>query len=148
MKPKWVLCLVFFGLLLSCDSDDYPNADIPSVVINKFRASYPEASEVKWEQVKDHYEVEFELDGNDTKVRIQTSGDIIAEKLDINYEELPEKVISSLEKEFGKKKIEDPEMITSEEKTYYQVEIASFFFDKELVIDELGVKITSVPYWD
>lgn len=148
MKPKWVLYLLLSGVLLSCDSDDYPNADIPSVAINHFRASYPEASEVNWEQVKDHYEVDFELYGRDTKVQIQTSGDIIQEKQEIPYEELPPEVKSSLEKEFGKKRIEDPEMITAGERRYYQMEIAGFFFDKEMVVDKQGVKITSVPYWD
>ncbi|MDX1603347.1 MAG: hypothetical protein R3209_09755, partial [Salinimicrobium sediminis] len=91
---------------------------------------------------------DFELYGRDTKVQIQTSGDIIQEKQEIPYEELPPEVKSSLEKEFGKKRIEDPEMITAGERRYYQMEIAGFFFDKEMVVDKQGVKITSVPYWD
>ena len=148
MNLKWALPLILFGLFLSCDADDYPNADIPSVVLNEFRSSYPEASEVEWEQVKDLYEVDFELGGKDAKAMFQISGDILREKQDINLKALPREVIESLEKEFGKGKIEDPEMVISKDQRYYQVEISKFLFNKEMVIDEQGVNLTSVSFWN
>lgn len=148
MKALRILAFVICVLLLSCDSDDYPTADIPSVVLNKFRSSYPEASEVDWKQIRDGYEVDFKLNEKDAEVRIDISGDILKEKQEIKFPELPEGVLAALEEDYGREKLEDPQLIRAGDSIYYQVEIANFLFDKELVIDEKGMEMTSVPYWD
>lgn len=148
MKLKWILPLLCCGLLFSCDQDDYPNADIPSVVLNKFRSNYPEASDIEWQQINGNYEVDFEVHGTDGKLLIEASGDILKNKQEISLEMLPRPVIYVLEEEFGKEKIDDPEVVTTKDISYYQVAISQFIFDKELVIDEQGVIMDSVSYWD
>lgn len=134
--------------LLSCDSDDYPYSDIPSVVLNHFRAEFPHAAEVQFRNSNGQYEVEFELDGREHEVLISPTGMLLKEKMTISRDELPAPVLHTLKNEFSEKDLEDPELIREEEKVFYQVQVDRFFTDEKIVIDKTGKLEPSVEFWD
>lgn len=148
MFVRWIIPAVFFALLVACNDDDYPNASIPSVALNKFRAVQPDAKDVSWKKVGEDYEVDFEVEEVEMKLLISTSGEILRQKREIEVKDLPPQVLQLLDREFGKEKIEDPEKITAGEISYYQVEIDRLFFDREVVVDENGNLMDSVSFWD
>lgn len=142
----------FFGLLcfaiISCNDDDYPYADVPSVALNKFLAVYPDAKDVSWKQVAEDYEVDFEVEDVEMKALISTSGELLRQKTEIDISDLPAPVMQVLNDQFGREKIDNPEKVTAGEQTFYQVEIERFFLDDEIVIDENGNLMETKTYWD
>ena len=141
-------CLIFAGLLLlSCDSDDYPHSEIPSVVLNKLRAEYPDAKNAEFSEVGENYEVEFEINGKDSKVLINASGNILKEKKEISWNDLPVEVRETLQTEYKVENIEDTEQVTSGGKIYYQAEVGRFLVDEEVALDKTGKRDTKINYW-
>ena len=132
---------------MSCDNDDYPHSEIPSVVLNEFRAEYPEASDADFSQAAENYEVDFEVKGRDYKVLINASGSILKEKKEISLNELPPKVRETLQKEFEVENIEDPEKVTTAGKVHYQAEVRRFFLNEEIALDKTGKRDKMLNYW-
>lgn len=144
-----LLYTVFFcALFISCDDDDYPYANLPSVVLNGFRAEFSDAKDIEFKKTGEHYEVEFEIDQDDAAAMLDSTGTILKERREVSWKDLPSQIQISLDSEFGKEKIEDPEIITVGDKVYYQVQIQQFLMDKKLVFDANGKPDASLEYWD
>jgi len=135
------------ALLLSCDSDDYPYAEVPSVVLNEFRTQYPDAADAEFKQDAKGYEVDFDLEGKDYSAVIDASGNILKEKKEIVWDELPSQVQHSLQKKYGQKKIEDPERVKLGQEIYYQVEVDRFFRDDRILLNKAGRLNPNLDYW-
>lgn len=133
--------------LLSCDNDDYPYADIPSVVLNEFWSHFPDAKDVDFNKIGEDYEVDFELNGNDAGAVITAEGIVIREKKEISFDELPAAVQEALN-DLEKNKPGDIEVIQLPEDTYYQIELKRFWFDKKIVFDKTGEENKTLKYWD
>ena len=139
--------MILMGMLLfSCDNDDYPHAEIPSVVLNEFWSHFPKASDVEFAKTGDDYMVDFEWNGNDAGVVIAPAGVVIKEKMEISFEELPAGVKQALGK-FRKNKIGDIEIVKINDNTFYQVEIKQFWLDKRIVLDTTGKEENKLSYW-
>lgn len=147
VKAYHLFIFLLSGLLLSCDNDDYPYSKVPSVVLNKLRVEYPNAREVDFELQNENYEAEFEIEGDDYNVLIDPLGNIIAEKTEITWEALPAEVQQKLENEFGRNKIEDPELVKIGEEIHFQVEVKRFLIDDKLVLNESGNQAKDLSYW-
>ena len=50
---------------LSCDSDDYPHTEVPSVILNKFWIHFPNATDVEFTKSGEIFEVEFEYEDDE-----------------------------------------------------------------------------------
>lgn len=147
MNFRNLFVLLVSLLLLSCDSDDYPYAEVPSVVLNEFWAQYPRAQDAEFSHKVGGYEVDFELNGKDHSAVIDPSGRILKEKKEIAWKELPAKVQQALQKEYGEKKIEDPEWVKLGEEILYQVEVKRFFRDERIVLNTAGKPDPDLNYW-
>ena len=134
-------------VMFSCDDDDYPYAEVPSVVLNEFWTQYPDGTDADFNMVGEDYEVDFEIDGNDHSAVISTSGNILNEKKEIAWDELPPEVQQTLQKEYGEKKIEDPEWVKMGQEIYYQAEVSRFFLDKNIVLNAAGKIEPDQVYW-
>ncbi|WP_423819723.1 PepSY-like domain-containing protein [Salinimicrobium sp. TIG7-5_MAKvit] len=145
LRSLFLLLLSIF--LLSCDNDDYPYAKVPSVVRNAFWTQYPDATDAKFIQLDENYEVEFEIDEEDGSAVISPSGNIVKEKREIEWNDLPAEVQETLRKTYGQKKIEDPERVRIGEEIHYQVEVSRFFIDDEIVLTAAGKIDTNLNYW-
>ncbi len=134
-------------MLLSCDDDDYPYAEVPSVVLNEFWAEYPKATDAEFNQVGETYEVEFEIGDNDHKALFDSSGSILKRKWEIPWSALPPAVQETLQQKYGEKDIKDPEVVRTGKETYYQAEVSRFFSNEEVVLNEAGKTDTTLIYW-
>lgn len=136
------------ALLISCDNDDYPYSEVPSVVLNSFRTQFPNATDVEFKKLDGHYEVEFETNQDDAGAIIDSGGTVLEVRREVSWNDLPVEVRNNLDKEFGKKKIEDPEIITAGDQMFFQVQIKRFLTDKKVVLDRRGKPNPSLDYWD
>ena len=142
------LFLLLTGILLwSCDNDDYPYAKVPSVVRNEFWTQYPDATDAVFIELGENYEVDFEINGEDAAAVISTSGNILKEKKEIEWSDLPSAVQQSLDNTYRQKKIEDPEWVRIGEKIYYQAEVSRLLLDKKIVLTAAGKIDTNLNYW-
>ena len=133
--------------MLSCDNDDYPYADIPSVVLNEFWSQYPDATDAEFSEVGEEYEVDFEVNKIDQAALISPSGELLKEKVEIEWNDLPAGVQQTLERDYDRRKIEDPEKIGDGGEIYYQVEVDHFFRNEKLVLDASGNIDPNLKYW-
>ena len=145
LRSLFLLLLSIF--LLSCDNDDYPYAEVPSVVRNAFWTQYPDAADAKFIQLDENYEVEFVIDEEDGSAVVSPSGNIIKEKREIEWNDLPAAVQQTLTETYGQKKIENPELVRVDEENHYQVEVSRFFIDEEIVLTAAGKIDTNLNYW-
>lgn len=147
MILRSLFLLLLSIILLSCDNDDYPYAEVPSVVRNAFWTQYPDAADAKFIKLGENYEVEFEINEEDGSAVVSPSGNIIKEKREIEWNDLPAAVQQTLRETYGQKKIEDPERVRIGEENHYQVEVSRFFIDEEIVLNAAGKINTNLNYW-
>lgn len=133
--------------MLSCDDDDYPFSEVPSVVLNSFRTEYPDATDAEFSKEGENYEVEFEIAGNDNAALINPSGNILKEKKEIPWDSIPAEVREKLDNEYGKKDIKDPELVRTGEEIHYQAEVERFLTDEKVVLDKTGKQDSGLDFW-
>lgn len=140
------LAFVFLGIV-ACDNDIKPE-QVPSIVENTFKSHFPHAMDVEWETLSDDYEVSFEMKNVDHDALLDTSGNLLKYKYEIDKTTLPNSLKSFLEQEYPQKKWEDPEYIIDGNSTYFQLEFDGFFNDKKLVVDSMGKVMPNIKYWN
>lgn len=148
MKRVIFLTVIFVSMLISCDSNDNPNLETPSVVLNAFQAKFPGAKDVEWEKFKEDYEVEFEIERIDYTAIIANEGNLIKYKYDILSTELPEAVNKSIKTNYDFNKIDDTEILKIDENTYYQVEFEGNIKDDKVIFNADGEENTDIEYLD
>lgn len=134
-------------LIFSCDNDDYPYSEVPSIILNEFWTQFPDASDVEFKRKGENYEIEFEMNGIDAVASISPSGKLIKEKREILFEEFPAEVQKGLEK-YGRKKINNSERVKTEHEIYYQAQVQQLWLDTKLVLDETGKEDPTLIYWE
>ncbi len=148
MRLHTFYTLLVCALFIACDNDDYPNSKVPSVVLNSFRTQFSNATDIQYNKLGEHYEIEFEIEHKDAGTILDSAGSIVKERREISWKDLPAEIQNSLDKAFGRDKIEDPEVIEAGDKVYYQVQIKRFLFDKKVVLDGQGKPDASMEYWN
>ncbi|HET8754228.1 MAG TPA: PepSY-like domain-containing protein [Salinimicrobium sp.] len=141
--------LVFIPILLvSCEDDDSPHDKIPSIIVNEFKLTFPEAKDTDWNHKPKGYEVDFEKDKLDLTAFFTSKGEIKKIKYEISENDLPQEVKTSISQTFQNKNIDDPERIEENGKIYYQVQIEKFLMDENVVLEKSGAIKSNIPYWD
>ena len=118
------------------------------MVLNSFKIKYPQATDISWQRSSEGHEVDFEVGKIDHSLLLNDRGEIIQQKQEISLNEVPEKVLSSLRKNFEQKDLEDPERLLIGTATYYQLEIDQALLDQKVVLDENGKMSENIPYWE
>lgn len=147
MKSRYLFFIVLGSLLLSCNNDDLPYAEVPSVVVNKLLAEYPHARDPDFRQSGENYEVEFEIKEKDHEALISPEGKLVGQKKEISWTALPSEVQETLRKEYGEKDIKDVELVTIGEEVYYQAEVKRFLADEKIVLNNAGERNPALNYW-
>lgn len=148
---RFILCIAIFagGLLVSCDSDDSPNVDTPSVTLNSFQSEFPNAKDVEWEELQNgDYEAEFEINRIDHKALLNKEGNLIKYKYEILASELPELVNNAIDSNYDRSQLDDTEILKIDGKTFYQVEFDQIPMDKHVIFNEAGEESPDVEYFD
>lgn len=148
MKRIIIMTAILAGVFISCDNDDSPNVKTPSVVLNTFRSEFPDATDVEWEEFKDDFEVEFEIEKIDHTAILSSDGNLIKYKYDILLSELPEPVSQSIDTNYDRNKIDDTEILKIGNTSYYQIEFDNNLIDDQVIFNASGGINSVIEYLD
>jgi len=140
------LFAVFF--ITGCAQKNVTKAEIPSVVLNAFKAEFDNPENSEWEMEGNDFEVEFDIAEVEHKALLDSDGKLLKYKKDITQADLPEAVVAILEAEFSDKKYDDFELLNINGEEYYQIEIDETLRDKNIVFTATGENATDIPVWD
>lgn len=146
MMTRLLISAFLLTTIISCDND-IALSEVPSVVENTFKSTFPNARDVEWEKYGEDFEVDFELNNIDYSARIDAKGNLLSHKYDIDMSEIPTKVLGFLEQEYKGKIYDDSEVLVQDGVSYYQVEIDGFLSDTRVVVDSLGNKKENIKTW-
>jgi len=148
MKRIILMSTMLAGIFISCDTDDSPNVDTPSVVLNAFQSEFPNAKDIEWDENKDGFEVEFEIEKIEHTAVLSSEGNITRYKYDILHSELPKLVNQTIESNYDHNKLDDIEILKIDDETYYQVEFEGNFMDEKIVFNTTGEVNSEIEYLD
>ncbi|MCB7479795.1 PepSY-like domain-containing protein [Christiangramia sediminis] len=140
------LFAVFF--ITGCAQKNVTKAEIPSVVLNAFKAEFDNPENSEWEMEGNDFEVEFDIAEVEHKALLDSDGKLLKYKKDITQADLPKAVVAILEAEFSDKKYDDFELLNINGEEYYQIEIDETLRDKNIVFTASGENATDIPVWD
>ena len=133
--------------LVSC-GQNIPTVDVPSLVLNTFKARFTSAVDIEWEKKKDHYEADFEIGTADHEVQINPAGNILLHKQQISILDLPKVITDQITSKFKDFKLDEADKLEKDGKIYYQVELDKGFTEKKMVFAENGEETKAISYWD
>jgi hypothetical protein len=139
-----LLIVILLAISTSLNATDKKDIKVPSKVKEAFVKTHPEANDVKWEFEDNGYEASFKVNGKETSVLLDRSGNIKQTGTLINVSELPngaEKYISAKYKGY---KIEDAtKIIDSKGNMTFEVAINKGKVNKDVFFDKDGKYIKS-----
>lgn len=137
-----------FALLFSAaiNAQDIYQHQVPPVIVQAFQATFPDASEIEWEQDGENYKVEFELGvfmlSNDHDVWFDKAGNIVKHKEEISKSDLPKAVLAKIKSDFNGYRIDDPKKITTGRTVIYEMELEKHQSEWKVIIDENGTVLS------
>ena len=100
MKIKMQMLLVFLMATTISFGQEIPEAQVPSVIVNKFKAKFPKASDVEWEKNGEIYNVDFEIGWfTDYEAWYNESGNLVKFTKEISEKDLPQAVKNAVKKQ-------------------------------------------------
>jgi len=147
MKKTFLLISAMGFALMSC-GQNIAAADVPSLVLNTFKATFTNAVDIEWEKKKDHFEADFEIGTADHEVQINPAGNILLHKQQISTLDLPKVITDQITSKFKDFKLDEADKLEKDGKIYYQVELDKRFTEKRMVFTETGEETKAISYWD
>lgn len=142
---KNILLIAGFCLVSFCTfAQDIPQSQVPSVIVNAFKQSFPKASDVEWELKGELYEVEFEIGFVDHKARYSNTGKLTWLKHDIKPNELPAEVNAAIQKDFSGYRISDAEKIDEPGIITYKMDLKKMNEEWKVIFDSKGKLLNKI----
>ena len=149
MHMKRNILIIAFGLLLvhgTGFAQSIPQSQVPSLVLNNFKQSFPRAYDVEWEIKNNEYRVEFETKGSkDHEVWYDNSGRLLKHKEDIAKRKIPAAILSVIKNDFSTYRVDDVKKITTGTTVQFSVELKSFKEEWKVFFDEKGKVLKQYP---
>lgn len=147
MKTPILLSLLVTLSLTGCNNE-IPETEIPSVVRNAFNLEFSGATDVEWEKNGSLYEVEFEMNKIDHKALIEETGNMVKYKKELQKEELPENLRTSLTGDHDISKVDEVDLLVMNENSYYQLEFDGLLTDSHKIYNQAGEEMQDVIHFD
>lgn len=144
MKKLIILFLTVFAVS-ACSQE---NKNIPESLQSKFTAMYPKADEVEWSKEDGNFEVNFEIDDVEMSAVLDSKGSLLETESEIDTDNLPGVVKSTIEKDFAGYDIEEAAKIVKDGKTTYEAELKKDDEKFDAVFDINGKFIEKVEKQD
>ena len=139
---KRSIFVITAGLLLisaAALAQDIPQSQVPSVVLNHFKKTFPKAYDIEWEIKNRQYCVEFETKlSKDHKACYSASGELLKHTEDIAAKALPGSVRMAIKNNFSGYRIDDVKKITTGNTVQYSVELKSIKEELKVHFDDGG----------
>lgn len=133
--------LLFSGLSYA---QDVAEKDVPALIRNSFKKTFPNAAATEWEMKGDLYNAEFDVDRRDHEVWLNSKGAIIKHKQEIRSREIPEPVMKTLKQNFKGYWIDDADKYEVTKQFFYKVELKTLTKEKNVVLDSKGTIVNRV----
>lgn len=132
--------LTIFSLTNKATAQEMPQSQVPSIIVNNFQKQFPKAFDVEWELKGNLYQVEYEIGvlGSDHEAWYNQTGKLVKHKEEIGKKDLPQKVLSSINKSFSLYRIDDVKKITETNSVTYTLELKSFTEEWKVAYDKNG----------
>ena len=144
MKKLFILFFMVFAVS-ACSQG---NKNIPESLQSKFKTLYPKADEVEWSKEEGNYEVNFELDDVEMSVVLDSKGSLLETETEIDTDNLPDVIKSSIEKDFAGYNIKEASKIVKDSKTTYEAELEKDGEKSDAIFDTNGKFIEEVEEKD
>ncbi|MCO5235264.1 MAG: PepSY-like domain-containing protein [Chitinophagaceae bacterium] len=140
MKKYFLSALALLITFATVTGQDIPKRNVPSVILNNFQKSFPNAKDVEWEKKGDVYKVDFETGTfrNDHSAWYNAGGELIRHKQEISKKNLPRAVLAAIEKDYPGYRVNDVEKITEKNQVSYKMEVKSLTEDWDIIYDASG----------
>ena len=142
MKHLIIIAAALFSTNLTF-AQDIPSSEVPSVVLNSFKRSFPKSTGVEWELKGENYNAEFDIDWRDHEVWINKTGAIVKHKKELKQGELPAAVTNQIKVNYNTYRIDDVDQFEINKKFYYKVELKKHDEERKIVFDQKG-KVSNV----
>lgn len=86
--------------------------NIPQVVKDSFKKSFPTVQNEKWEKENQNFEAEFYLNKQEMSALFDPEGNLIETEVEITIGDLPETIVNYVSKNLSGKKIKEASKIT------------------------------------
>lgn len=117
------LIMLFVVVCCSVNLMAHTGIEINEKVEASFKATFPDAKDVKWHDNGDTYLARFFRNGIDTRIQYDKEGAILKTTRYYDQKDLPAFLLSKLNKKFSDKKIHLVTEITSEEGLEYHISL-------------------------
>jgi hypothetical protein len=107
---------------------------VPQAVKTAFQNAYPKAEDIKWEKEGANFEVNFELNEEESSVVLNAEGKILETEIEIKVSDLPATVSDYIKTNYPGKKIKEASKISDDTGlVMFEAEIKGMdlLFDKE-----------------
>lgn len=136
MKKIILSISVAFMLASVVVAQDIPQTEVPSVIANNFKKSYPKASSLDWEKEGNLYKVEFEIGWfNDYTAWYNEAGERVKFSEEIAKKQLPQNILAKINTEFKGYRVDDVRKITTGKAVTYDIDLNSLKQDWDVVFD-------------
>lgn len=138
--------LTIFLLSNKATAQEMPQSQVPSVIVNNFQKQFAKAFDVEWELKGNLYQVEYEMGvlGTDHEAWYNQTGKLVKHKEEIGKKELPQKVLSSIDKSFSFYRIDDVKKITETNNVTYTLELKSLTEEWKVAYDKNGELLSKI----
>ena len=127
--------LFLFSPLFSCA----PEVTVPKTVIDVFASKFEQASSIEWKkESQTEWEAEFVMNGINYSAKFDINGKWLETENEIEIQEIPKVILSKLNAEFPKYKIEIAEVSKTTKGIFYEFELERDAADLEVVISDTG----------
>lgn len=138
-KYTFFIAVALLSVASTGFSQEIPQKQVPSLVINNFKKSYPKAKHIEWEKDGDLFKVDFDETANkDLEVWYDETGNPVKYEEEIPKGQLPEKVLSKINSDFKDYEIEEVEKVTENNTVHYKVELDAKKMDLNVIFDPEG----------
>lgn len=136
---KIIAFSVVIVLNTACDSG-IRREEVPSVVLNALENRFPDCINQDWELKGANYEVEFDFKQHDCEALLDKSGNLLRFKMDLNEDELPEKIVNAISGSFPGYRIAGVERIELNGEVYYKCEVKTRSDKQKLIFNNEGIR--------
>ena len=126
------------GMIRKYRSSHSRDVTPPVKLAAKFKADFPQASDVEWEVADSVYEVEFDVKFRDRKAYYDAEGHLLATVEEIYRSELPAVVKNAAEARYHKYHFEDIDRISRGTEVFYRIEMELGDAEIELTVRSDG----------
>ncbi|MDX2174535.1 MAG: hypothetical protein SFY56_15635 [Bacteroidota bacterium] len=133
---KKIIALGLFCLGLNkVSAQKIKEAEVPAIVKEGFKKSFPNLKAEEWEKEGTNFEVEFDQNKTESSALFDTNGNLLETEIEITAKELPKNTIDYLTKNIPSKKIKEASKTTNSNGVVtYEAEVN----DTDYIFDSTG----------